>query len=263
MSNQPIWSDALGWALLASLPDEALAREWGPGAAGAGEPPPSGLTGRLRRDLSSWAGQDAEVRRWIREAWREAHPDVVAAADQAVTEGLPGDAVHALASLPPQDALLALLTDEFDDGRRLAKTFVCRVEDDRRRRALATALGRLVSDDGEEPQRRPRVVILGGLERLESELGERLFEGSPFEVRWRACEKKPSSGVVQKRVAGVLRNADAAVIITGMASHMLMQFAKDYARRTGIRWRCVEKATDTQLKAALRDMFPELSTGWE
>ena len=60
-----------------------------------------------------------------------------------------------------------------------------------------------------------------------------------------------------------MRNADAAVIITAMASQLLMQFAKDHARRAGIRWRCIEKATDAQLKAALRDMFPELSPGWE
>jgi hypothetical protein len=163
--------------------------------------------------------------------------------------------------LAGSDALLALLTGEFDDGRQLATTFVCRVEDDGRRRALAEALGRLVG--GGEPRRRPRVVILGGLERLGSELGQRLCEGGPFEVRWRACEKKPSSGGVQRGVAAALRSAEAAVIITGMASHMLMQFAKDYARRGGIPWRCVEKATDAQLKAALRDMLPELSAGWE
>jgi hypothetical protein len=263
MANQPIWSDALGWALLASLPDETLGRQWGPAPAGAGEPLPGGFAARLRRDLLSWAGCDEEVRRWVLGAWREAHPDVVAAADQAVTAGLPEDAVRALASFPMGDALLALLTDEIDDGRQLAKTFVSRVEDDSGRRALSAALERLVGDGGGEPPRRPRVVILGGLERLGSELGQRLFADSPFEVRWRACEKKPSSGSVQKVVAGALRNADAAVIITGMASHMLMQFAKDYARRAGIRWRCVEKATDVQLKAALRVMFPELSAGWE
>jgi hypothetical protein len=247
--------------LLSSLPDEVLARQWGPGPAGASEPLAS-LAERLRRDLLNCAGQDEEVRRWILGAWRGAHPDVVAEADQAVTERLLGDAVRALASFPTEDALLALLTDEFDDGRDLAATFLSRVQDDGRRAALAAALGRLVGETGGAPGRRPRVVILGGLQRHESELAQRIFERSPFEVRWKAFEKRPSSGLVKKGVVGVLRNADATVIVTGMVSHMLMQFAKGYAQHSGLRWRCVEKATDTQLKAALREMFPELSAGW-
>src|SRR5262245_10821264 len=115
MSFQQSWSDALGWALLASLPDEVLARQWGPISAGGCERR-GAAEGRLRRDLLSWAAQDDEVRRWILTAWREAHADVVAEADQAVTAGLTVDAVRALASFLPEDALLALLTDEFDDG---------------------------------------------------------------------------------------------------------------------------------------------------
>ncbi len=255
MSNLQVWSDALGWALLSSLPDEVLAGQWGPHSGGSAS--------RLRQDLLSWAGQDDEVRRWILGAWRDAHPDVVAQVDQAVTEGLTEGAVRALASLPPEDTLLALLTDEFAGGRELAKTFLSRVVEDGKRRALSAALGRLMGDGGGAPRRRrPRVVILGGLKRHERQFEQRLFEDSPFQVRWRACEKKRSSGVVQKGVAALLRNADAAVIISGMASHMLVQFDKDYAQRTGIRWRCVEKATDVQLKAALCQLFPELSAGW-
>jgi hypothetical protein len=212
--------------------------------------------------LLGWARQDDEVRRWIVGAWRETHPEVIAAADQAVVERYAGDAVRDLAAFPPEDAVLALLTDDFDDGRELAKTFLSRLEDDGKRRASFAALDRLVGEGGGVPRRRVRVAILGGRQRDESTLGQRLFENSPFTIRWRAFEKKPSSGVVQKGVVGVLRNTDAAVIITGMVSHMLMQFAKDYAERSGIRWRCVEKATDTQLRAVLHEMFPERAAGW-
>jgi hypothetical protein len=106
------------------------------------------------------------------------------------------------------------------------------------------------------------VVILGGHPRDEGKLGERLLENSPFEVRWRTFEKKPSSGVVQKGAVNVLRHADALLIITGMASHMLMQFAKGYAQRQGLLWRCIEKATDNQVKAALQEMFPEVAADW-
>ncbi len=41
-----------------------------------------------------------------------------------------------------------------------------------------------------------------------------------------------------------------------------MQFAKDYAQRNGIPWKCIEKATDKQLIAALHELFPELTVGW-
>jgi hypothetical protein len=247
--------------LLSSLPEAGLARQWGPIPAGPGEFP-GGFEDRLRRDLLHWARQDAEVRRWILGEWRETHTDVVAAADQVVVEGLTGGAVEALASFPPEDSLLALLTDDFDDGRELAKTFLSRVKDHGKCRALFAALDRLVGGGGGASRHRPRVVILGGRQRDESRLGQRLFEDSPFEVRWRAYEKRPSGGVIQKGVVDVLRNADAVLIITGMISHMLMQFAKDYAQRSGILWSCVEKATNVQLKAALHEMFPELMVDW-
>lgn len=40
---------------------------------------------------------------------------------------------------------------------------------------------------------------------------------------------------------------------------MLVQCAKDFAERTGIRWRCIDKATDNQLNASLAELFPELT----
>jgi hypothetical protein len=261
MPNLRTWSDALGWRLLSSLPEAELVGQWGPISTDAGDRP-GGFGDSLRRDLLSWARQDDEVRRWILGAWRELHPDLVAAADQAVLEGLTGDSVRELASFPSEDALLALLTDEFDDGRELAKTFLNRVAQVGKRQALFAALDRLVGDGARASLRRPRVVVFGGRQRDERKLDKRLFENSPFDVRWKAFEKKPSSGVVQRGVVSVLRNADAIIIITGMISHMLMQFAKDCAQRSGIRWKCVEKATDIQLKAALQEMFPELIAGW-
>jgi hypothetical protein len=212
--------------------------------------------------LLSWAKQDDEVRRWILEAWREIHADVIAAADQAVLEGLTEDGVRNLASFRSEDALLALLTDEFDDGRELAKTFVSRIEEDGKRRAWFAALDRLVGDGTRASLRRPRVVVFGGRQRDERKLDKRLFENSPFDVRWKAFEKKPSCGVFQKGVISVLRNKDAVIIITGMVSHMLMQFAKECAQSSGLRWKCVEKATDIQLKAALHEMFPETTADW-
>ena len=49
-------------------------------------------------------------------AWSEAHEDVVAAADQTVTEGLTWNTVGMLEGFPTERALLSLLADQFGDG---------------------------------------------------------------------------------------------------------------------------------------------------
>jgi len=48
------------------------------------------------------------------------------------------------------------------------------------------------------------------------------------------------------------------VIVTGMASHNIMELARGLAKARGLRWRCIEKATEGQFAAALQEMFPEL-----
>ncbi len=257
------WSDALGWNLLSSLPPEELAEQWGllcasPNGAVDGSPT------HLRQELLAWAQQDGEVRRWIVHAWREAHPDVVTATDQVLTEGLTLTNVRRLEGFPVEEVLLALLTDEFDDGPEQAHAFVNSVRGESQRHALLSVLQRLLGKREVASRRlQARVVILGGHRRDESRLDQRLFARSPFAVRWKTFEKKASGGVLHKAVVTVLRHADAALIITGMASHALMHYAKEYAERSGLPWRCLTKATDKQLKAALHELFPELTIAWK
>jgi len=62
------------------------------------------------------------------------------------------------------------------------------------------------------------------------------------------------------RVADTLRHCDAALIVTGMASHALTQVSRAYAERRSILWRCIEKATERHVKASLREMFPDLTS---
>jgi hypothetical protein len=174
-----------------------LARQWGTAPAGLGSAIADAK--RLHQELLDWARRDDELRRWIVGSWREAHAEVVAAADQAAIEGLLGDAVRLLNAFPLQETLLALLTDEFDDGRKLARTFVSQIEDDCERRELSGVLNCVLGENSDLSPRRVRVVILGGHQRDESKLADRLFENSPFEVRWRTFEKRAGSGLVQKK----------------------------------------------------------------
>jgi hypothetical protein len=249
------WSDALGLELLSALSDEELARQWGPPAAGPAGGPPA----QLQDELLRWARQDDEVRRWIIQAWRQACPDLVAAVDHALTAGLSSDSVRALEVFPVEDVLLALVTDEFDDGPARARAFLDTAVADSQRRPLLAALQRLLGTADAAPRRRLRVVILGGHPRDQSRRDGRLFEQGPVEVRWKIFERKQGPLAILKAVAAALRAADAALIVVGMASHALMHVARDQAQRRGIPWKCIARATDKQLTDALYELFPELA----
>jgi DNA-binding MurR/RpiR family transcriptional regulator len=62
---------------------------------------------------------------------------------------------------------------------------------------------------------------------------------------------------VEKAVVNALRHADAAIIIGGTASHILVQLAKQTAQRFEVAWLCIDKASDKQVTAALGQLFPE------
>jgi hypothetical protein len=256
-----VWSDEFAWALLSSLPEPEISKQWGTATVGTNETTGE-LPDQLQRELVGWARYDTEVRSWLVNAWRETHADLVAAADQAVIEGFSKDAVRHLESFASKEALLAFLTDEFDDGRALARSFLSRLEDSGERRQWLAVLGSLVGHHGKTSPRRIRLVILGGGHRDESRVCERVFENSPFDVRWRTFEKKTGSGLVKRGVVSMVRDADALLIITGTASHILAQIAKEYAQRNDTPWRCIEKATDSQLRATVREMFPDLTVDW-
>jgi hypothetical protein len=210
----------------------------------------------LRDELLAWAEQDQDVRRWIARAWQQAHPNVVAAADHAVTEGLAPGSVRMLEAFAAEQILLALLTDEFGNGCELAFSFVNQVGNDNQRRTLLTVLRSLIGGDGTTCRPQARVVILGGNSRDESRLRRRLFENCWFDVRWKTFEKKQGGAAIEKDVVNTLRHADATIIVTGTASHILVQLGKECAQRFGVAWTCIDKASYKQVAAALELLFP-------
>jgi hypothetical protein len=250
--DSKIWSDALGSCLLSGLPDTELAGQWGP----------TDSYDSLRRELVAWARADTDVRHWIVRSWRDLHAEAAAAADEAATVGLTPAAAGLLEAFPAEEVLVALLTDQLDDGRALAQSFVNIARSHGERRTLQSLLGRLLNNPTDEARGWIRVAVVGGHARDEGMVVDRLFEDSPFEVRWKAFERKPSGGAVQRQVVELVRNSRAVLIITGRASHMLAQFAKAVAQRHNIPYRCIEKATDNQLRAALQDLFPEVTRAW-
>jgi hypothetical protein len=250
------WTNALGARLLESLPAEDLVRiasSAGTANDGLAAPLP-----RLRRELLTAAEASPALQREVRRAWRTSHAELVAAT-QLVHLSVADAAAQCeslIAQFSPEDLLLELLTDEHDDGWQLARELVAEVRGEALRQQLEGLLARWLA--GPRPEKVARVVIFGGHPRDESRLGP-LFQSGPFDLRWRVCERRQGDSVDRNLVADALTSADAAIIVTGMASHNIMELARGLAKSRGLRWRCVEKATQGQLAAALEEMFPELN----
>ncbi len=250
-----VWTNALGARLLESLPAEVLGRI---AAAHAlvrdGE---SASLPRLRRELLVRAEGSEALQGDIRRAWRAAHAELVAATQlvHLSVAGATAQCESLIGQFSAEDILLELLTDEHDDGWQLARELVEELGGE----ALGQQFEGLLTRWSTQPRREKvaRVVIFGGHPRDESRLGP-LFESGPFELRWRVCERRQGDSVDRGLVADALTSADAAIIVTGMASHNIMELARGLAKARGLRWRCVEKATEGQLTAALEEMFPEL-----
>jgi hypothetical protein len=203
------------------------------------------------------AREDVALRHATMRAWREAHGEVVAAAQMihlaAGEDSAQADAL--LAHFAAEDVLLELVTDEHDDGWQLAAEFVEQVSGEPVRERLRMLLAGWAADVPRTDQSL-RVVIFGGHPRDETRLAP-LFAGGPFELRWRIWEKRQGDSVDTRLVTDALTSADAAIIVTGMASHNIMELVRRFAKKRELPWTCIEKATDTQLKAALNELFPE------
>ena len=107
---------------------------------------------------------------------------------------------------------------------------------------------------------RIRVVIFGGHVRDERKMTRRLFERSPFEIRWKPFEKgarNPDARELEDAVS----HAEAVLLVTSMVSHNIMRIVKRLTQQAGIPFRAITKATDTQLKSVLAELFPQISLG--
>lgn len=246
------WTEDLAQALLMAVSNDKLIAEWGPPAGACCGPALSASASR--RQLIAWARSDEPVRRWIVQAWRAEHTALIDVTAPLDIEELARQSAELLKSYEAHDLLLALLTDEHDDGRELADRFVQSLESDGEQRRFRTLLARLTSAPALTPERRARVVIFGGHPRDESKMSRRLFEHSPFDVVWKTCHQPGEAP--SKVLTDSLRYADAVIVITSMASHALAERAKRHANVRRIPWRCIGKATDAQLKVALAELFP-------
>ena len=87
-------------------------------------------------------------------------------------------------------------------------------------------------------------------------MNRRLFEGSPFVVRWKPCEKNQGSPD-DKDLIAAMAHAHAVILVTTMVSHNIMRIVKRFAQENGIPLKIVTKATDLQLRYALSELFPD------
>jgi hypothetical protein len=242
------WSSSMAERLLAALTDEELAQHWGIECAADAATDSQDV----RTELIEWARDDDELRDWIRHAWRTRNDNVVAVTESCTVEELSSEIPGLLDDFEPEDILLALLTED-DDGPELANSFVHGVTDEAQRRTLLRTLHRLLGACAES---RIRVVIFGGHPRYGLRLMSNIEALGPFDIRWRAFERENNSSADDKSVAGALHGAAAAIVVTGMASHSLARMVKAFAQQRGIPYRCVEKLTESQIAAALIDLFP-------
>lgn len=251
------WSDELGWRLLAQVTDEELAEQWG-GIDSSKDGAARGAASELRHELLTWARHDEEVRRWMIQSWRQAHPDIIRATQNQSIEDLAGQCNSLLDCFDAEEISLVLISDENDDGWDLVETFVRHLRSEEQRRTFQKCLQRLERKARVAPKRVANVVIIGGHPHDERNLGRRFFEQSPFAVRWKVFEKKQGGPAVAKMVSDALASADAAILVMGMVSHTLVRVVKRHAQLYGIRWQCVHKATESQLSTALRTLFPDV-----
>lgn len=253
------WSDELSQAILSSLSDEQverLLREFANEAGG------SILANGDRDELLARCRTDSTMRMVTMSAWRQAHPDVIAAAQFVAIDRSAEQCAAITGQFSAEEILLELITDEEDDGWALARWTVDNVPDIGLRREFAALLERW--SGAAESINRPsdseatfRIVIFGGHQRDESKMERRLFENSPFEVRWKPCEKNQGSPD-DRDLNAAMAHVDAVLLVTTMVSHNIMRIVKRFTQENGIPLRMIPKATDQQLRVALTEIFPSV-----
>ena len=257
-----VWSAELASDLLKSIPEDAIADLLGP----SGERLPASLAGEKAereqdQQLIARSLNDAALQRAIQEAWRQQHFDLVAAAQFISIDGSAEQCESLLSQFAADEILLELITDDRIDGWALAQWTVDNVKSEVLRRELGDLLRRWSGETDrltKPPQvvARRRIVIFGGHQRDESKLNRRLFEDSPFDVRWKPCEKtqgKPND----KDLIDAMAHADAVILVTSMVSHNIMGTVKRYTGENDIPLRMIGKATDLQLRSVLEELYPE------
>lgn len=251
------WSDELGRALLASLELGQLV-DLRAELTGIGEFSATGSAAHRMGELIELAREDPRLQRRIMDVWRSSHAALVAAVELVSVETSREKCEAVLGQFEPELVLLELITDTRDAGWELAEWVVASLPSPEARSALSSRLKQLAAPrtsvtSSSEPEL--RIVIFGGHPRDESKMSRRLFDGSPFDVRWKPCEKHQSSPD-DRTLTEAMAHADGVILVTSMVSHNVMHLVKRYVQQQGIPWKVVTKATDLQLKLALHELFP-------
>jgi len=263
------WTDHLALAFLESIANDTLVE------LVADEQDITGAENAPTNDPAAWLQSHSrnrgQLQLAIMRAWRQANTEVVSAAQLIAIDSSAEHCEAMLRQFSASDLLLELITGDRDDGWELASWVADNVKNESVRRELSAILQDWSTSDvtssdvtGNSPdletQPKVRVVIFGGHVRDGQKMTERLFEGSPFEVRWRPFEKGtgvPTIKVINEATA----NSDAALVVTTMVSHAIMQMVKRSVRDTGIQFLAIPKATDIHLTAALGKLFPDINLG--
>jgi hypothetical protein len=249
------WSDQLAKRLLAALPNEQLKQL---PRATVSDQVDSHFPKSGRDDLVIQCRDNPALRREIIRAWRSAHSELIEAAQSVSIETSPENCDWMIKKFGAENVLIELITDEYV-GWQIAEWVIDCLPASYREQ-LEAIYDELASDlgppwaAGAEPG--IRIVIFGGHARDESKMSRLVFQNSPFTVRWKLCDTSQGSPD-ERELTDAMAHADGVLVVTSMVSHVIMQTVKRIANDHGIPWRTVAKATATQLRRALSELFPD------
>ena len=259
-TSLPGWSEDLARAILRSLPEERVALLTARAQTGRQAGDDDLLRDKRDKALAELLANPS-LRMAAAQAWREAHSDLVAAAQLVSLEGSAEQGEALVRCFGAEAVMLELLTDEHEDAWDVAEWTVENVKSEPLRRELAAILDRWKTGAAGAGRKAPasaaaRIVIIGGHQRDESKMAERLLDNLGFDVRWKPCEKCQGSPD-DKDLHAAMAHADAVILVISMVSHTIMRIVKRFTQLRRIPLQRIDKATDQQLRGALAELFPD------
>lgn len=222
----------------------------------------SGDVDQIREMVADRSVSDAKLQKRLGAMWRATHEEIIAAVELLAVDVNKAHCSAIVQHFGASALLLEEVTADMENARFNVQWLLENAADPATRTQLEAVISRWEARDLLAPIFASRVsnpirlVVLGGHVRDARKMENRLFADSPFQVSWYTFEKGQASQST-RAVDEAVGRAQAVLLVTSMVSHTLMRVAKRLAGDYGIPFRAIDKATDTHLLGALRELFPQ------